>query len=101
MMLLYEVTARPEAELREALETYMRETHIREVLDTGCFVAAQFASDADGRYRTTYVAGDQAQLDRYLELHAQRLRADFAEHFPSGVTVSREVWRVVEEWQAP
>ena len=30
---------------------------------------------------------------------AQRLRADFASHFPAGIALSREVWTVVEEWQ--
>lgn len=99
-MIWYEVTATPEAEVRAAYETYMRETHIRDVLATGCFVAARFAAASGGRYRSTYVAPDQEHLDRYLDLHAQRLRHDFAVHFPAGVALTREVWQVVEEWQA-
>lgn len=97
---VYEVTATPEPELRGAYESYMRETHIRDVLATGCFVAAQFSAAASGPFRTSYIAARQEELDRYLEQHAHRLRDDFAAHFPSGIAVTREVWTVVEEWQA-
>lgn len=98
-MIVYEVTVAPESDLRSAFETYMRETHIDEVLATGCFVAAQFVSASSGSYATRYTASTQEDLDRYLEQHAQRLRADFAAHFPTGVTVTREVWEILEEWQ--
>jgi hypothetical protein len=99
-MILYEVTVTPEAAIATAFETYMREKHIREVLDTGCFTSAQFAAAPAGKYRTSYSAATQEQLDRYLQLHASRLRDDFAAHFPSGMKVGRETWQVVEQWQA-
>ena len=97
-MLHYEVTATPAAELRGAYERYMRERHIADVLATGCFGSAHFAKLSDGRYRATYVAAEQADLDRYVELHAARLRGDFAEHFPSGIAIGREVWEVLQRW---
>jgi len=96
---LYEVTATPSPELRDAYERYMRETHIRDVLATGCFVAARFSTAASGQCRTSYIASQQEDLDRYFEQHAQRLRDDFASHFPTGVALTRDVWNVVEEWQ--
>lgn len=99
-MILYEVTATPDAEMRARYETYMRETHIRDVLATGCFVAARFAAAPGGNYRTTYIASAQDHLDRYLDIHAPRLRDDFARHFPAGVALTREVWQVMEEWRA-
>jgi hypothetical protein len=99
-MILYEVTATPEPDVRGAFESYMREMHIRDVLDTGCFVAAHIEETPAGIYRTTYVANAQQDLDRYLEQHAQRLRAHVAERFPAGVMFAREVWRVLEEWRA-
>lgn len=97
-MILYEVTATPAAHLRSAFESYMRERHIDDVLASGCFVAAHFEDTPAGLFRTTYVANSQEDLDRYLEQHAQRLRAHVAEHFPEGVTFGREVWRVLQEW---
>ncbi len=97
-MISYEVTADLDAGLAEAYERYMRETHIPEVLATGCFHSATFARAAAGRYRTCYVAAVQADLDRYLERHTAALRADFVAHFPEGVSLSREVWASVEDW---
>ena len=98
-MIHYEVTAVPEPSVRDAYESYMREVHIRDVLMTGCFVAARIEAAEAGRYRTTYVAARREDLDRYLEHHTQRLRAEFSSHFPSGIALSREVWEVLQEWQ--
>jgi hypothetical protein len=44
------------------------------------------------------VTQTQADLDRYLEHHTEALRADFAAHFPEGVSLSREVWVTLERW---
>jgi Domain of unknown function (DUF4286) len=98
-MIAYEVTSQVEESLVGRFEQYMRETHIPEVLATGCFQAAVFARSSPGRYRTSYVAGAQADLDRYLERHTAGLRSDFAAHFPKGVSLSREVWVAVERWE--
>jgi hypothetical protein len=98
-MIAYEVMSEVEESLVGRFEQYMRETHIPEVLATGCFQAAVFASSSPGRYRTSYVARTQADLDRYLERHTAGLRGDFAAHFPEGVTLSREVWVTVQRWE--
>ena len=99
-MISYEVTADMDASVAARYERYMRDTHIPEVLATGCFHSASFARAAPGRYRTCYVAATQADLDRYLERHTAALRADFAAHFPDGVILSREVWTTLEDWEA-
>jgi hypothetical protein len=93
----YEVTAVVRADLIDGYEAYMRR-HIPELLATGCFERASFARSTVNRYRIRYDARDQQSLDRYLAEHAQRLRADFVEHFPEGVDVSRENWQVLEAW---
>lgn len=98
-MIAYEVTAEMEERLAGAYERYMRQTHIPAVLATGCFQAAVFARSSPGRYRTSYVARTQADLDRYLERHTAALRAEFAAHFTEGVSLSREVWVTVEGWE--
>lgn len=97
-MVFYEVTAVPEAQVREAYERYMRTKHVADVLASGCFTGARIAVTQEGLYRTTYIAATRTDLDRYLDQHAARLRADFAAHFPSGVTLSREILDVLEEW---
>lgn len=92
-MLSYEVTIQlDDAALAEALESYMRDGHVAAVQATGCFLDAHFEQSAPGLYRTRYSVASQEDLDRYVAEHAPRLRADFQEHFPSGLRVSRAVW---------
>jgi Domain of unknown function (DUF4286) len=97
-MIAYEVVADVEQAEDGRYERYMRETHIPEVLATGCFQGAIFARSSPGRYRTSYLARSQADLDRYLKTHTAAMRADFAAHFPDGVSLSREVWVTQERW---
>jgi hypothetical protein len=97
-MISYEVTADVEESLVTAYERYMREAHVPAVLATGCFQSAILARSSPGRYRTSYLATSKADLDRYLATHTTALRADFAAHFPEGVSLSREVWATVERW---
>ncbi|HET8650054.1 MAG TPA: DUF4286 family protein [Gemmatimonadales bacterium] len=97
-MLFYEVTVSLEAGLDQPFETYMREKHIPEIWATGCFSSIRLDQLDLQRYRTTYAAMEQADLDRYLNEHAEAFRGDFAEHFPSRVNVSREVWTSLAAW---
>jgi len=97
-MIIYEVTAVVEARLAEAYERYMRQHHIPDVLASGCFHSADFASAAPGRYRMRYEASTDEDLERYLATHAARLRVDAASRFPEGVVLSREVWTAIQRW---
>ena len=97
-MVTYEVTTVVEAPLVDAYERYMRWVHIPALLATGCFDEATFTRSTEGRYRIRYEAPGEAALDDYLATHAARLRADFAAHFPEGVTATREVWVALESW---
>jgi hypothetical protein len=96
-MIIYEVTAVVETRLAEAYERYMRQ-HIPDVLATGCFQSADFASASPGRYRMRYEASTAEDLERYLATHAARLREDAASRFPEGVVLSREVWTAIQRW---
>ena len=98
-MVTYEITAIATSHLATAYERYMRERHIPQILETGCFQGAVLTRSAPGRYRIRYEARTEADLERYLAQHAPRLRADFGSHFPEGVTVSREVWVAVQAWE--
>jgi hypothetical protein len=96
---VYEITTLVKTELVEKYEDYMRGRHIPDLLATGYFRGALFSRSEPGRYRVSYEAFDQNALDEYLERDAARLRADFIEHFPEGIEVSREVWNVLQSWK--
>ena len=99
-MLIYEVTAIVSMELIETYEKYMQEKHIPDLLETGYFSGAVFSRSTEvGRYRIQYQAHNQKSLSKYLTNDAERLRADFYEHFPQGITLTRENWEVLQSWQ--
>lgn len=97
-MTRYEVTLDVSTADPAALEQYMRDRHIPQIFATGCFHEIRFDRASPTLFRTTYHAARQANLDRYLAEHAAHFRADFAAHFPDGVTALREVWTEVEDW---
>ena len=95
---LYEVTARVDDALAYDYERYMIETHIPDVVRTGCFLHAQFAQGGEGQYRAAYHAASQADVDRYLSEFAPTLRQHMTARFPTGVTLSRRVWIDRMQW---
>jgi len=97
-MLRYEVTVQVREDLRDRFEAYFTSKHIPEILATGCFVDIRFDRADPGAFRTVYHAASRADLDRYLGQHAAHFRKDFAEHFPDGVTPSRESWTEIRSW---
>ena len=97
-MIFYEVTLQVEPALAPNVEKHMRQAHIPAIFATGCFSRIRFDRASAGRFRTSYQAEGQADLDRYLHDHAPRFRAELQAEFPSGVTVTRETWMQRESW---
>jgi hypothetical protein len=97
-MVLYEVTLQVEPHLAAAVEEYMRQRHIPEIFASGCFRRIRLSQASPTRFRTSYQADAQADLDRYVREHAPRLRAEFQVRFPEGVTLTRETWLQREIW---
>ena len=98
-MIIYEVTAEVENGLNEAYEAFMMDRHIPDVLATGHFVSATIARSG-ARYQIRYEAVNRATLEDYFTMHTERLRADLLAHFPSGVSLSRDVWDVLRTYAA-
>jgi hypothetical protein len=95
--ILYEVRGTTtDVVLADTIETYLRVTHVPDVLLTGCFAGAFVSRSDPFTFRTTYVAHDQASLDQYFAQHTARMRAEFSSRFPTGVTLTREEWIVSE-----
>jgi hypothetical protein len=100
MSILYEVTAVVRADLAESYERYLIEEHIPALLATGYFTGAAVARYEPGRFRISYEAPTQGDLDAYMANDGPRLRADGQKHFPLGVSLSREVWELRQRWNA-
>ena len=98
-MIRYEVVLEVEGPLAAAVAEYMRDVHIPEIFDTGCFRAIRFERASLTRLRTTYAAQRADDLEHYLRTHAPALRAAFQARFPAGVTLSRETWTEVAVWE--
>lgn len=99
-MFIYEITATVDDGLAVEYEKYMTERHIPDLLATGHFITASFAK-AGNLYRVAYNAERRENVDAYLADDAERLRTDFAEHFPTGVAVSRQVFEIVRLFSSP
>jgi len=98
-MVMYEVTLQVEPSLAVRVEEHMRRIHIPEIFATRCFRLIRFAQASPARFRTSYQADTQADLDRYLTDHAPRLRGEFQAEFAAGVTLTRETWTQREVWE--
>ena len=99
-MLIYEVTATVDTVLVRDYESYMTDRHIPDVLATGYFAAAFFAKSGN-TYRIGYHADSQELFDAYYANDAERLREDFAKHFPTGIEVSRQLLEIIRLFPAP
>lgn len=59
-------------------EKFMSKKHVDDLMKTGCFLSASFSKiNESGKYRATYLAKDQVNLDLYLNEYAQNLREEF------------------------
>jgi hypothetical protein len=97
-MIFYEVTLQVEPALSRAIEEHMRQEHIPDIFARGCFHRIRFDRASPARFRASYEARTMSDLECYLREHAPGLRADFQAHFPTGVTVTRETWTLLESW---
>lgn len=97
--MVYEITAEVDEDLIGDYEKYMIEQHIPDVLATGFFTSGDISRNGS-RYRIRYIAASRRQLDEYIRDHSERLRADFSRHFPAGITLSRNIWKVLSTFSS-
>jgi hypothetical protein len=100
-MIRYEVRLEVDPALAGEVERYMLQTHIPEVMATGCFLRAHFDREESGQFRTTYVAASRGEFDRYIRDHAAGLRAAFLARYPQGAAPTRQLWTELGSWEAP
>lgn len=86
-MLLYNVTVGVDREAEAEWLQYMRETHIRDVLNTGLFVEAKMykvlhdQEDGSISYSVQYFARSIEDVQKYLEVFAPTLIEEHRKRF--------------------
>ena len=94
----YEVTARVDDALAFDYERFMIESHIPEIVSTGCFLHGRLQQGGEGQYRTTFHAVSQEEVNRYLSEFAPTMRERTNARFPTGLSLSRRVWTERAQW---
>src|SRR5690606_8390357 len=93
-MIVYEVNLAVDADVADAYAAWLG-PHVEEILALDGFLGAEwFAVEAeDGRVRwcVQYRLRDRAALQRYLDAHAARLRADGLERFGGRFEATRRI----------
>ncbi len=79
-MFIYNVTIKVKSEIHEEWLDWLKEIHIPEVLETGCFYEATIMQlleidDTEGpTFAVQYIAESKAAYNQYMEKYAAELR---------------------------
>ena len=103
-MVIYNVTVSIDQAVEHDWLSWMRSTHIPDVLHTGCFLECRLSranGEEDGgcTYSVMYLAQDQATLDHYQAQFAPALQQDHAARFQGKFAAFRTTLNVIEEFK--
>jgi hypothetical protein len=100
-MIIYNVTVKPNAAMADAWLHWMKEQHIPDVINTGCFEKATIlrlieVDDGDGpTYAIQYQAVSKADYDRYIKKFADAMRKKMTDKWGDQFVTFRSVLQVV------
>ena len=101
-MLIYNVTTQVNWSIREAWVKWMQETHLPQIMDTGCFTKAQFVKlldtdEEDGpTYAAQFYANSMDQYNEYIEKYGPALRKDAKDTWSENLISFRSLMEVLE-----
>ncbi|MFT5860175.1 MAG: hypothetical protein ACI865_002283 [Flavobacteriaceae bacterium] len=103
-MILYNVTVSIDAGVQEEWLTWMRSTHIPDVMETGCFMEARVSrvhGEEDGgmSYAISYVASSQESYDLYQEKYASKLQSEHTAKYAGKFAAFRTLLTILEEFK--
>jgi hypothetical protein len=100
-MFIYNVTIHIDHSIHEAWLQWMNETHIPDVMNTGCFEKFVFVrvletDETEGpTYAVQYYALSKAQYNRYIDLYSAKLRKDGMDKWANKFIAFRTLMEVV------
>src|SRR5690349_3579713 len=101
-MIIYNVTIKVEAQIAEAWLSWLLNEHIPDVMRTNCFVDYKVVrllevDDSEGpTYATQYFAESKTDYNRYIEIHAPKMRKLLNEKWGEQFIAFRSVMEVVQ-----
>ncbi|MEN9303353.1 MAG: hypothetical protein RL264_1782 [Bacteroidota bacterium] len=102
-MTLYNVTVSIDPSIESDWLSWMRATHIPEVLKTGCFNECRLSrvhgeEEGGSTYSIMYLAPDQATYERYQREFAPLLQKDHTERYQGRFAAFRTTLTVIEQF---
>lgn len=99
-MFIYNVTVNITADAHEEWLAWMKETHIPEVMKTGCFVDNRilkvlFVEDEGHTYSIQYHFTEMKMIEHYQKDFAPKLQADSKAKFGNKYTAFRTLLQIV------
>lgn len=103
-MVVYNVTVSVDENVADDWLSWMRETHVPDVMATGHFKESRICrvhGEEEGgfTYAITYVAFSEEELNTYQEKHAPRLQAEHSERFKGKFAAFRTLLSVIDEFK--
>lgn len=98
-MFIYNVTVNISEDVHQQWLKWMKETHIPEVMKTGCFIDNQilkvlYVADEGHTYSIQYKFLEMADIEKYQKEFAPALQADHKKMFGEKYTAFRTLLRI-------
>ena len=101
-MIIYNVTTHVAHPINDVWGEWMKQKHIPEIMNTGCFIKYQFVrlletDETEGvTYAVQFFAESKASYDKYIEFYAPSLREDAIKSWGNKTIAFRSLMEVVE-----
>ena len=101
-MVIYNITVKVETKIAKEWLQWIMEEHIPEMMQTNCFVDNKVlrlleVDDSEGpTYTIQFYAESKADYNRYMEIHAKKIRFKTQEKWGDQLIAFRSVMEVVK-----
>ena len=101
-MIVYNVTIKVNEQIATEWLDWIQQEHILDVMDSGCFTSAKLLrlleiDDEEGpTYAVQYFAESKSDYNRYMELHAERMRQKSFDKWGNQFIAFRSVMQTVQ-----
>lgn len=100
-MYIYNVTVNIDAAVHDEWLKYMKEQHIPDVMETGCFIENRIVKvmnvdDVGHTYSFQYTFNTMDDMERYQKEHAPRLQAEVKSKYADKFAAFRTLLEIID-----